>query len=472
MTRAPRLRRAGFLLVFVCLAGCAGGPPLYRDRPSSGTPAPREASPEKPRATPVPPLERTREREAERERGGAADGLDPLVRVGIHVDETRVTLSTLRTWTIEADTGAPTTREGDELKVRAIDGAVRIETESGGEVVSSKREIRLAPASGSFVSVDGARHRGTLALSARSDSLFVVVELPLEDYLRGVVPAEVGRLSADLEEAVAAQAIAARTYAAKQMKKDSGFPFDLLASVQDQVYEGFEGEDPVADAAIRATRGLVLTGEHGPIDAYYSSTCGGKRADIEIVWPQKESAPCLRGGADGEGSHAWCRSSPHFEWRESWTGTRLSELARRHLPAEAGIDAAKIGPLTGLEIDRDESTGRIRFVEYRWKGASVRVLGDRNRWILRRPDGSILRSVFVKLDVERKGGLVTRVLAHGGGNGHGVGMCQIGAIARARAGQDVFTILEGYYPGARVRPLSEADLPARKRARGAPPLGE
>ncbi len=460
MTAAPLLRRGFPLLALLPLAAaCAGGgPPLHRDRPAARS-TPRTPAASAPRAGASEPAAR-REAEADREAASRAASGTP-VRVGLHWDETPAVLETLRTWTIAAGGGAARSAPGGTLRARADGGLVRVVGERDEVVASSEGMVRLAPSPGSLVTVDGRRYRGTLTLSARSDSLFVVEELALEDYLRGVVPAEIGRLPAASRAAAAAQAIAARTYTAAKLGQYTSLPFDLFASVQDQVYDGFDGEDPLASAAIEETAGLVLAAGDGLAQTYYSSTCGGRRADIAVVWPHKEAVDYLRGGQDGTGAQAWCRESPHFAWREAWTGARLAELVRRHLPGEARVDASTIaGALTDLVVRRDEKTGRLREVEYRWKGGRAVVPGDRNRWILRRPDGSILRSVAVRLEVEREGGRVTRVVATGGGNGHGVGLCQTGAIARARAGESFAEILEAYYPGTKIRPLEDGDFPS------------
>lgn len=87
------------------------------------------------------------------------------------------------------------------------------------------------------------------------------------------------------------------------------------------------------------------------------------------------------------------------------------------------------------------------------------VPGDKNRWILRRPEGGILRSVLIRMDVVRSTGGVSAVRVRGQGNGHGVGLCQVGAMGRAKAGQSFREILEAYYPGTRLRRIQGGDLP-------------
>jgi stage II sporulation protein D len=302
--------------------------------------------------------------------------------------------------------------------------------------------------------------RGHLEITARAESLFVVNVLALEDYLRGVVPPEIGPREATLKAAVAAQAVAARTYSVKRLGQYQSLPFDLFADVRDQVYRGTSAEDPVADEAIEMTKGLVVA-EHGVlIEAYYSSTCGGVRSDIRTAWPHREAYDCLRGGPDGSDGTVWCRSAPHYAWEETWSGWRLSKLVRDNVPALLELPEGSVrGELLDLRVTEREASGRIGALEYVTTEGKWTVPGDRNRWVLRREDGSILRSVLADLEVQKRGGAVAHVEARGRGNGHGVGLCQMGALERAKAGQDFRAILEAYYPGATIRPIRSEDLP-------------
>jgi stage II sporulation protein D len=455
VTRAARIRAHRRLLpvgLALALAACAGGPPRHRSGPeparTSQAPVPAESAP-----IPAPHPE---------DLAAAEDDL--LVRIGLHWDETRETFETLREWTIEVDRGSPVRRAGGVLRARADGAIVRLESAGGAVLAANAQAVRLSPGEGSLSTVGERKVRGSFELSARNDSLFVVEILPLEEYLRGVVPAEIGRLPDEARAACEAQAIAARTYTMNKIGQYASLPFDLFASVQDQVYEGFEGEDPVANAAIAATKGLVLSAGDDLVDTYYSAACGGSRSDIAVVWPHKPPTKCLAGGPDGAKGSEWCRQSRHFRWREEWSGAKVAELVRRHA-AEEGVAQGDppSGALTEIRVEKDDASGRIRAIEYRWNGGSARVPGDRNRWVLRRADGTILRSTYVSIEVERRSGSVSRVVAEGRGNGHGVGMCQTGAIARARAGQDVRQILEAYYPGSRVRAWTKRDLSQETR---------
>ncbi|MGQ0723125.1 MAG: SpoIID/LytB domain-containing protein [Candidatus Eiseniibacteriota bacterium] len=446
------MRRLAAAVAALWLAGCAGGPPIHTSPPS---PAPSRPEPAPPPPVPAtPPLR-------DDERGEPPFAGDLLVRIGLHWERGKVDVSSRSGLVVEDREGAKVAAgAGAKLVISAGDEPSVLVADRSRRVLREGAALRVTPAKDGDLVVGSRRVRGVLELSSRADSLFVVNVLPIEEYLRGVVPREIGGRPEAEREAVAAQAVAARTYTVKRLGQYRSLPFDLYASVQDQVYEGMGGEDPVADLAIRETAGLVLTDRGGPIEAYYSSTCGGHRSDIAAVWPHRQVFASLRGGPDGADGRSWCSFSPHFAWSETWDGATLSRLVRENVPAQLEIPPGLVrGDLVDVRVARRDPSGRAAEIEYVTTSGSWSVPGDRNRWVLRRADGSILRSVLVELEVERRGERVHRVTVTGRGNGHGVGMCQMGAIGRARAGASFREILAAYYPGAETRRIRREDIP-------------
>ncbi|MBZ0267172.1 SpoIID/LytB domain-containing protein, partial [bacterium] len=230
--------------------------------------------------------------------------------------------------------------KGGVLVASCSGSEVRVRTASG-RVLAEGSTARVTPDGGRLV-VDGREVRGEIRFAARADSLFVVNELALEDYLRGVVPKEIGPRPPADREAVAAQAVAARTYTVKRLNQYESLPFDLFGDVQDQVYDGVAGEQDVADAAILETRGIVLADDRTLIETFYSSTCGGARSDIAAVWPNRAVHPALRGGPDGPRGREWCRESRHFQWEEEWDGRELGAMFRKYAPALLDLPAGSI----------------------------------------------------------------------------------------------------------------------------------
>ena len=141
------------------------------------------------------------------------------------------------------------------------------------------------------VKLNGKAYRGKLEVFVNSrGSLTVVNVVPLEDYLLGVVPAE---LSLPQLEAQKAQAVAARTYAVANVGGYGMKGFDMVPTVWSQVYRGVSIETPMGTRAVRDTRGIVATYQGKPIMAYFTSTCGGRTENSENIFDHGE--PYLRG---------------------------------------------------------------------------------------------------------------------------------------------------------------------------------
>jgi stage II sporulation protein D len=147
---------------------------------------------------------------------------------------------------------------------------------------------------------------------------------------------------------------------------------------------------------------------------------------------------------------AWCAISPRYRWRESWSGDALAAALRATLPA-AGGRAAMADDLHDIRIVERTGTGRVARMEIVGPGGeSLSVSGPAARLLLRTSDGSSLRSADFTLQVTREGPRIVQLVAEGAGAGHGVGMCQWGALGRSRAGFSYQDILSAYFPGTEL----------------------
>lgn len=306
---------------------------------------------------------------------------------------------------------------------------------------------------------EGNVYTGDALVVRQADRRLALVNVvDLESYLRGVIPWEIGRPGMESIEAVKAQAIAARSYTVAHLGRRENLGFDLWDNVADQVYRGLTGINPVTDRAVQQTRSQVLRYEGKIVQAYYCSTCGGHTSSIQDVWP-REAVPYLQGVRDApSGESAWCRESPHFRWTVAWSALELGEIIRAHLPAEIDprMTARQVGVLEGLEVLDRDSSGRVRRLRVTTSAGSWEVVGDRIRWVLRpaRSRFDILQSTMFRLEEYRnEKGVLIGVRLQGGGYGHGIGMCQSGALAMARAGRSCEQILEHYYPDTRIQSL-------------------
>ncbi len=169
-----------------------------------------------------------------------------------------------------------------------VAGDAEVRVEGSGQPVVADGELVLEPADPWPVAVDDLRVRGRLRVRVGTDgSLLVINELNLESYLRGVVPVEMGPVVFPELEALKAQAVAARTYAVAHLGDHDDEGYDLCATPACQAYRGVAAEHPLSDRAVRESAGLVATFAGEPIDAMYSSTCGGHTEDAATLFPDR-----------------------------------------------------------------------------------------------------------------------------------------------------------------------------------------
>lgn len=328
-----------------------------------------------------------------------------------------------------------------------------------GERVDQDDTLRLLSDEGGFSGWNGRWYRGIFRIYGTGGDkagLTIVNEVPLEDYLRGVLPEEIGTPPESDFEAVKAQAVAARSYTLSYLGRRADLGFDLWSTVEDQVYGGTARENGQSNRAIEATRGEILLSLDVPIRALYSSACGGRTSNVEDVWPWPWT-PYLRSVRDAEDERlvGYCSLSANYRWREEWSVDAFLATLRKFAPAEGGSVAALDGQLLDVRVESRSRSGRVREVLVSTTGGDCVLHGDRTRWALRRPGGeAILRSSFFKIGVLRAAdGAPLKVVASGAGNGHGIGMCQWGAMGMARAGKSYREILRHYYKDTRLAHL-------------------
>jgi stage II sporulation protein D len=169
------------------------------------------------------------------------------------------------------------------------------------------------------------------------------------------------------------------------------------------------------------------------------------------VWPQREDAPYLHGGYDrtDREREAFCNGVRRFRWRYSFSGKELGRVLRKTIPAELDVSVDRVGSFVDIRVVESNPSGRVRRIEIETTRETFTVEGDRIRWVLMSDvDRSrILPSTLFKIDRTVRDGRAVFVNIHGGGNGHGVGMCQNGAIGMAKKGYSHRMILSHYYPG-------------------------
>jgi len=306
-----------------------------------------------------------------------------------------------------------------------------------------------------FVVANGRRYRGRISItSGRGRGLTLVNRVSLESYVAGVVGPEIGARRTDELNAVLAQAIVSRSFALKNRGRWEAFGFDAYADTRDQVYLGMAVETPQVWDAVRRTAGQVLTYEGQVIDAFFHSTCGLGTAGVDEAFATSRERPYLRPVSDESGGgHYYCDISPRFRWREEWDGSELRAILSRTLASVTPLAGDGMQRITDISVSRKTRSGRVGELRIVFERGDIRIPGPDVRTVLRPEADRWLQSTAFQLTVSKTNGEVTQVVAAGAGSGHGVGMCQWGAIGRARAGQDYRRILSTYFPGTKIEKI-------------------
>ena len=381
----------------------------------------------------------------------------PLVRIGLVVDRPSGSFSANGQYRVLA-------ASGDILAVVDAGVAWRVEPAEPGQVrlIRPDRDEPLLAAApvavqpedpNALVLVGDQRYRGSLLVQRGSTGVTIVNRVPLEWYVQSVTAVELGFRAPSDRQAVMAQSVAARTYAVRYLGRRQALGFDLYATDADQVYPGVAGEKPEVNDATQRTAGEILTYGGQPIEALFHSTCGHSTEAASEVFRNDRGQPYLRAVSDryGRGDHDYyCAISPHFRWREEWDADRLTAILAQTLPA-ATAAAGPVGRVTDVRVTQTTPTGRVKEMVVETTGGAFTVPAWQVRTVLRpAPDRQLLSNQF-QLHEERNGNDLTKLVAAGAGAGHGVGMCQWGAVGRSRAGQRYDFILATYYPGTQLQ---------------------
>ncbi|UCC80080.1 MAG: SpoIID/LytB domain-containing protein [Candidatus Zixiibacteriota bacterium] len=322
--------------------------------------------------------------------------------------------------------------------------------DDNGEITSGLSEIKCKPrGKSSCVELDRVIYRGffRVVYDSLSCSLTLYNIIDLEDYLKGVLPAEIGERSKDEYDAAKAQAVASRTYAVWKLISD-GEAGKLHPTVADQVYTGRSSELEILNKAVRDTEGEILMFKEGPIAAYYHAVCGGETIPIEKAWPQKDRLPYLVGTKDRD----YCRWAKTYSWTESFDLETLSANLKQYFVEKGLASNVNFNEIIDIEFHKDDRTDRVLKMEVFTESNIYIVECDQIRWALGRPSnpGAILPSTRFSARKIINGDLLQSLEISGVGNGHGVGACQCGFIGRAREHQKYDDMLEVYYKGAKL----------------------
>lgn len=319
-------------------------------------------------------------------------------------------------------------------------------------------------------SVTSFRDRGAFEIRLNNHGRLVAINtLPMEEYVKGVVPSEIGGSSP--YESQKAQAIAARSEAYHKLALGHHLDdlYDFCDKVHCQTYHGVEDQTPASLRAVEETRGQVLVYENQVIDAVYCHSCGGVSAASTDVWRSGNYAfyqtaydrRFWRGSpnlSSERQADVWLSSAPdvfcnpsqrgfpeyarkYFRWTRTLDGATLERLINHH---------QKVGQILDIQVVERTESGRVRVLRVVGSKQTVRFTGiDNVSAVFNDPPSS-----FFALDVVHDPAppnAVRSVTLRGGGFGHGVGLCQMGAYMMALRGYGCEEILAHYYPKTLIR---------------------
>jgi len=341
-------------------------------------------------------------------------------------------------------------------------------SQNGLEISTDKNLIRVNK---SEKSENARLYAGRLNLQSNAYGTYTLVnQVPLETYLRGVVPYEIGTDAPTA--ALEAQAILARTYALRNLRRFAADNYQLCADTHCQVYYGLNGAAAKTDRAIASTRGRVLTYKDQLVDALYSSTTGGVTASFSDVW-NGEDRPYLRPVLDSA-TNFWNLSKQSladeknfqkfintqqgfneskwdmFRWHKETPLKDITKDLQKFLQVK-NSPYGKFKTIQAMAVVKRSQSGRI---------LELAVKTDNSTFILHKDE---VRSAFAAptstlfyIEPLNKGKSELWGYAFiGGGLGHGVGLSQTGAQNLAKLGWSSPKILQFYYPGTQIEVLSE-----------------
>jgi stage II sporulation protein D len=322
-----------------------------------------------------------------------------------------------------ATTRGPLRLTGDDGEVSAraadrhwLDQSLWVRCEEGSEM--------------SVLTNGGTRRRlvGLLEILNRNGQLLLINTMPRETYVLGIIQPELGSAHAPMES-IKAQLIVSRSYVMAMRGRHAHDGYDFCDSTHCQVFGGMAAIGPALLAISPAVRGQYLAFHNHAIPAFYHDSCGGMTATAEDAWGLH--FPYLKNVRDGE--------------EPSWRRHIRGNLLQKCLVREGIIPAGAV--VRTVSLSRQDASGRVKTVSVETERKKIRVSGSRFRVAVNSYVGHELLPSTLFL-VSRQG---PDWIISGRGWGHGVGMCQRGAMVMAKEGHSYRQILQHYYPGTHLK---------------------
>jgi stage II sporulation protein D len=307
-------------------------------------------------------------------------------------------------------------------EMTAMDGVVA-QPSNGSIALGQWRsdQLTIEPTGDGYVWIGDRWYRGKTRLVRQGSGITAVNQLKLEDYLYSVVGAEA--FPSWPQEALKAQAVAARTYALYKLSRSGNRFYDLDPTTASQVYKGLNSEYLSTQDAVNATVGQALTYGGKVIMAVFHSSSGGHTENVEDVWTSR--LPYLRGVVDYD------QEAPVFQWTKTFSVSEVSRLI------------GGVGNIRSMIPERTTPLGRI---------LSLKIIGDRG---VKKLSGAQFRKVLdlrsTLFTIAADKGIFQ---VEGRGYGHGIGLSQWGTYSLAQQGVGYQQILAHYYKNASLTQIN------------------
>lgn len=350
----------------------------------------------------------------------------PDLRVGLASGRASVTIT-------PAGGKATAQTESSKTITLAANDAAAIRWQAGAFLVGREKlrgdVLTIRPSGAGELALDGRRYRGALELRHKSGGLTAVNIVPVDDYLRSVVPEE---MPTDWPaEALKAQSVAARSFSLASRGRHASEGYDLCTTTHCQLYTGTAAEKTASTAAVRATRGEVLTYGGRPIEALFHTDSGGMTESSENVWGSH--VPYLRAVRDAQ-----TKTLP-------WTKTITRADLERKLAAKGHhigkVRSIALSPLAIGRAAKDRTaSGRVKTMTVKGTKGTATLSGTTWRSLLG------LKSTLFDAKLTKDAVTFT-----GYGSGHGLGISQWGAKRLAESSKSYAAILSHYYTGVTLQ---------------------
>lgn len=340
-------------------------------------------------------------------------------------------------------------KKNKRIYIKALDNGFKIFNENRIFTFRDNESVLFfTDRSQSSFTCGGKSYSGGVILAGLSKgSVYIINKVDLETYLKGVVPAEMPGNKASRLNALKAQAICARTYALKRIEDNSKNKFDLYADTRDQVYGGLNLRKALSDKAVNQTHGTVIMYNDTLASVFYHSSCGGILEAAENVW-QNISKPYLTSRQDALGDVFSCAGSPNFRWKEYRTIKQIDSLFSNQFKKSYLKQIVQDTTDLFLKVNVLErtSSGRVSKMNISYGDTTFTLTNyEIRRFFSKKGKGlpSALFSISAKDD--------SVLVFDGAGFGHGVGLCQWGAINMSEKGFKYYHILNKYFRGTYLK---------------------